>query len=78
MSTIQKVSDAIVQQGMLPLYFNADENVTIEVLRAIYRAGIKAVEYTSRGETALSNFTKMPWVPTFSSVLVSCLKLLHF
>jgi 2-dehydro-3-deoxyphosphogluconate aldolase/(4S)-4-hydroxy-2-oxoglutarate aldolase len=59
MSKIQKVSDAIVQQGMLPLYFNADENVTLEVLRAIYRAGIKAVEYTSRGETALSNFTKM-------------------
>lgn len=59
MSNIQKVSDAIVQQGMLPLYFHADENVTIEVLRAIYRAGIKAVEYTSRGETALLNFTKM-------------------
>jgi 2-dehydro-3-deoxyphosphogluconate aldolase / (4S)-4-hydroxy-2-oxoglutarate aldolase len=59
MSTIQKVSDAIVQQGMLPLYFNEDESVTIDILRAIYRAGIKAVEYTSRGETALSNFTKM-------------------
>jgi len=59
MSKIQTVSDAIVQQGMLPLYFNADENVTIEVLRAIYRAGIKAVEYTSRGDSALSNFTKM-------------------
>lgn len=59
MSTIQKVSDAIVQQGMLPLYFNEDESVTIEVLRAIYRAGIKAVEYTSRGENALKNFTKM-------------------
>lgn len=59
MSKIQKVTDAIVQQGMLPLYFNADENVTIEVLRAIYRAGIKAVEYTSRGEAALKNFTKM-------------------
>lgn len=59
MSTIQKVSDAIVKQGMLPLYFNSDETVTVEVLRAIYRAGIKAVEYTSRGEAALSNFTKM-------------------
>jgi 2-dehydro-3-deoxyphosphogluconate aldolase/(4S)-4-hydroxy-2-oxoglutarate aldolase len=59
MSTIQKVSDAIVQQGMLPLYFNEDESITIDVLRAIYRAGIKAVEYTSRGESALSNFTKM-------------------
>ena len=59
MSNIQKVTDAIVAQGMLPLYFNSDENVTIEVLRAIYKAGIKAIEYTSRGETALSNFTKM-------------------
>jgi len=58
-NTIQQVSDTIVQQGMLPLYFNEDETVTIEVLRAIYRAGIKAVEYTSRGEKALSNFTKM-------------------
>jgi 2-dehydro-3-deoxyphosphogluconate aldolase/(4S)-4-hydroxy-2-oxoglutarate aldolase len=59
MSTIQKVSDAIVQQGILPLYFNADENITIEVLRALYRAGIKAVEYTNRGEDALNNFSKM-------------------
>jgi 2-dehydro-3-deoxyphosphogluconate aldolase/(4S)-4-hydroxy-2-oxoglutarate aldolase len=59
MSKIQKVTEAIVAQGMLPLYFNSDENVTIEVLRAIYRAGIKAVEYTSRGETAMSNFAKM-------------------
>jgi 2-dehydro-3-deoxyphosphogluconate aldolase / (4S)-4-hydroxy-2-oxoglutarate aldolase len=59
MSKIQSVTDVIVQQGMLPLYFNADETVTIEVLRAIYRAGVKAVEYTSRGETAMSNFTKM-------------------
>lgn len=59
MSKIQAVINTIVQQGMLPLYFHADEHITIEVLRALYRAGIKAVEYTSRGETAASNFTKM-------------------
>ncbi|MFM2266363.1 MAG: hypothetical protein RLZ77_1783 [Bacteroidota bacterium] len=59
MSKIQQVTDAIVAQGMLPLYFNADQEVTIEILRALYRAGIKAIEYTSRGEAALSNFTKM-------------------
>jgi len=59
MSKIQQVSDAIVAQGMLPLYFNADQEVTIEILKALYRAGIKAIEYTSRGEAALSNFTKM-------------------
>ncbi|GGD23595.1 bifunctional 4-hydroxy-2-oxoglutarate aldolase/2-dehydro-3-deoxy-phosphogluconate aldolase [Flavobacterium orientale] len=59
MNNSQKVSEAIVKQGILPLYFNADEIVTIEVLRAIYRAGIKAVEYTNRGEAALKNFAKM-------------------
>lgn len=59
MSTIQKVTAAIIKQGILPLYYHEDENVTIEVLRAIYKGGIKAVEYTSRGEAALANFTKM-------------------
>ena len=58
MSNIKKVSDAVVKQGILPLYFNADETVTIEILRAIYRAGIRAVEYTNRGEAALKNFNK--------------------
>lgn len=59
MRKIQSVIDTIIQQGMLPLYFHANEHTTIEVLRALYRAGIKAVEYTSRGETAANNFTKM-------------------
>lgn len=59
MATKQTITDAIVQQGILPLYFNADETVSIEVLRAIYKAGIKAVEYTNRGEAALANFKKM-------------------
>ena len=59
MSNTKKITDAIVAQGILPLYFNPDETVSIEVLRAIYKAGIKAVEYTNRGEAALSNFKKM-------------------
>ena len=53
------VSDKIVQQGILPLYFNADETVSIEVLKAIFRAGTRAVEYTNRGEAALNNFKKL-------------------
>lgn len=59
MSKTQQVIDVIIKQGMLPLYFNADETVSIEVLRAIYRAGVKAIEYTNRGEAALKNFSKM-------------------
>lgn len=30
MSNVQKVIDAIVAQGMLPLYFNPDETVSVE------------------------------------------------
>lgn len=59
MNTTQKITETIIEQGMLPLYYNEEENVTIEILRAIYRAGIKAVEYTSRGESAYKNFAKM-------------------
>ena len=59
MSKTQKITDAIIQQGMLPLYFNSSDEVSLDVLRAIYRAGVKAVEYTNRGDAALANFKKM-------------------
>jgi 2-dehydro-3-deoxyphosphogluconate aldolase/(4S)-4-hydroxy-2-oxoglutarate aldolase len=59
MSKTQQIADAIVKQGMLPLYFNSNEEVSLDVLKAIYRAGIKAVEYTNRGDAALANFKKM-------------------
>ena len=59
MSKSKQIADAIIAQGMLPLYFNADETVSIDVLKTIYKAGVTAVEYTNRGETALVNFKKM-------------------
>ena len=59
MNNTKKITDIIVAQGILPLYFNPDEMVSIEVLKAIYKAGVKAVEYTNRGEAALNNFKKM-------------------
>jgi 2-dehydro-3-deoxyphosphogluconate aldolase/(4S)-4-hydroxy-2-oxoglutarate aldolase len=59
MSKTQQITDAIIAQGILPLYFNSSEEVSLEVLRSIYRAGIKAVEYTNRGDAALANFKKM-------------------
>lgn len=49
----------IPQQGILPLYFYKDTTVSIEVLKALYSAGIRAVEYTNRGEAALQNFKAM-------------------
>jgi 2-dehydro-3-deoxyphosphogluconate aldolase/(4S)-4-hydroxy-2-oxoglutarate aldolase len=49
----------IPEQGILPLYFNKDEQTSIELLKSLYSAGIRAVEYTNRGEAALSNFKAM-------------------
>ena len=59
MNKTQQIADAVIKQGMLPLYFNSSEEVSLDVLKAIYRAGIKAVEYTNRGDAALANFKKM-------------------
>ncbi|RYJ37601.1 KHG/KDPG aldolase [Flavobacterium anhuiense] len=59
MSSIQNSIDVILKQGILPLYFNADESKSIAILKTLYNAGIRAVEYTSRGPEALSNFKKM-------------------
>ena len=49
----------VAEQGFLPLYFFKDTEVSLEVLRALYRAGVRTVEYTNRGEAALKNFTAM-------------------
>ena len=49
----------IPKQGILPLYFCKDTQVSIDLLKALYSAGIRAVEYTNRGEAALTNFKAM-------------------
>ena len=49
----------IPQQGILPLYFCKDKQVSIDLLKALYSAGIRTVEYTNRGEAALTNFKAM-------------------
>jgi len=48
--------DLITEQGMVPLYFHSDKEVSGHVLKALYDAGIRIVEYTNRGEPALENF----------------------
>ncbi len=59
MSKKLNILQAIKDQGILPLYFFKDTQVSIDVLRALYRAGVKAVEYTNRGEAALANFKEL-------------------
>jgi 2-dehydro-3-deoxyphosphogluconate aldolase / (4S)-4-hydroxy-2-oxoglutarate aldolase len=49
----------IPEQGILPLYYFKDTEVSVGLLRALYKAGIRAIEYTNRGEQALKNFEAM-------------------
>ena len=49
----------IPEQGILPLYFNKDAEVSVNILHALYNAGIKTIEYINRGEAALKNFAKL-------------------
>jgi 2-dehydro-3-deoxyphosphogluconate aldolase/(4S)-4-hydroxy-2-oxoglutarate aldolase len=59
MDKISELLQLIPQQGILPLYFHKDTEVSIQVLRSLYNAGIRTVEYTNRGEAALDNFVEM-------------------
>lgn len=56
---MERLLEGIPQQGILPLYFHKEEDVCLEVLRVLYRCGIRAVEFTNRGEAALVIFRKM-------------------
>lgn len=55
----EQILKQIPEDRILPLYFHSDPEVSIEVLKALYRAGIRMVEYTNRGAAALENFKKM-------------------
>lgn len=46
----------LFKQRILPLFYNKDADVSIQVLKALYNAGIRTVEYTNRGDAALQNF----------------------
>lgn len=59
MNKKQVVLDAILKQGMLPLFFHADEKTTIEITKTVYAAGVRVIEFTNRGKEALQNFTAL-------------------
>lgn len=59
MSKTNKITTVLVKQGLLPLYYHPDQLVSIGIMRAVYKAGIRAIEYTHRGEPAFNNFSKM-------------------
>ncbi|MGI8950356.1 MAG: bifunctional 4-hydroxy-2-oxoglutarate aldolase/2-dehydro-3-deoxy-phosphogluconate aldolase [Chitinophagaceae bacterium] len=49
----------IKEQAFLPLFFHSDVEVSINILSALYDAGIRIIEYTNRGEEAFNNFKEL-------------------
>ncbi|MDQ2752404.1 MAG: bifunctional 4-hydroxy-2-oxoglutarate aldolase/2-dehydro-3-deoxy-phosphogluconate aldolase [Bacteroidota bacterium] len=55
----EQMLSVIQQQGVLPLFYHDDIEVCVNAMDALYKAGIKAVEFTNRGAYALPNFKKL-------------------
>ncbi|SIT94417.1 bifunctional 4-hydroxy-2-oxoglutarate aldolase/2-dehydro-3-deoxy-phosphogluconate aldolase [Pontibacter indicus] len=56
MQTKESALNAILEQGILPLFFYENPEVSLEVVKTLYQAGIRTLEYTNRGPAALENF----------------------
>jgi len=55
----EEILEAIIRQGVLPLYFHPEAEVSIQIMKSLYAAGIRVIEYTNRGKTALENLKKL-------------------
>jgi 2-dehydro-3-deoxyphosphogluconate aldolase / (4S)-4-hydroxy-2-oxoglutarate aldolase len=59
MSDKKIILQTILDKGLLPLFYWDSPAVSLEVIRTLYRAGIRAVEYTNRGPAAMDNFVHL-------------------
>jgi 2-dehydro-3-deoxyphosphogluconate aldolase/(4S)-4-hydroxy-2-oxoglutarate aldolase len=50
------VLNSILTQGMMPLFFYEDVEVSLQIIRTLYKAGIRVMEYTNRAKPAYDNF----------------------
>lgn len=53
------IIEQIKSQGLLPLYYHGSEEVCLSVMKALYEAGIRVIEFTNRGDQAMNNFKAM-------------------
>jgi 2-dehydro-3-deoxyphosphogluconate aldolase/(4S)-4-hydroxy-2-oxoglutarate aldolase len=54
-----EVFNAILDIGLVPLFYNGETNSAIEIVSALTRGGARVVEFTNRGEMAFQVFTEL-------------------
>ena len=50
------IKQIICKEKIMPLYYDDSPDISIAVLKVLFKAGIRLVEYTNRGAHALNNF----------------------
>lgn len=55
----KEIVDLLCAQGLMPLYYHEDQKLCIDIMDALYKGGVRLVEFTNRGEAALQNFAAM-------------------
>lgn len=56
MHSIDKVVQHMLSSKVIPLFYENDVEVVVEVVKALYAGGIRTIEFTHRGVHALENF----------------------
>jgi len=56
MMTEEQMKAYVKKVKLLPLFYHEDITVCKEMVKALYRAGIRCIEFTNRGPKALENF----------------------
>ena len=54
-----EVINSLLDIGLVPLFYNADMETSIELVSACSRGGAKVIEFTNRGEMAYPVFTEL-------------------
>ncbi|HEY4156324.1 MAG TPA: bifunctional 4-hydroxy-2-oxoglutarate aldolase/2-dehydro-3-deoxy-phosphogluconate aldolase [Puia sp.] len=55
----EEILQAILDQAVLPLYFHPDAERSVEIMKSLYAAGIRIIEYTNRGPSAIENLKSL-------------------
>lgn len=69
--TKEEIVALILEKPLVPVYYNADAEVTKNIIKACYEAGIRAFEFTNRGENAIDVFSNIqPFVKQYCPEMI--------
>ncbi|MDR6157726.1 2-dehydro-3-deoxyphosphogluconate aldolase/(4S)-4-hydroxy-2-oxoglutarate aldolase [Chryseobacterium sp. SLBN-27] len=56
---MNEIIQTIKAQKIIPLFYDESFDASKNIIKTLYEAGIRVIEYTNRGMLALENFTKL-------------------